>query len=146
MISRYLEIYLVVDFNRHLHFREDQSNVPHVTQEFEIRTLDEESSDQEQSIKQEKDSIKQPKDSEKLFDCPLCSLSFSSRSKLHTHSLTHSDKKNTFTCKLCHKEFAFFCRLKAHINIEHLEVRRFSCSECDKTFKVSKFQAPNLKS
>lgn len=70
----------------------------------------------------------------KPYGCPLCEMSFYSKSALNAHLSTHSDS-NKFTCPKCNKVFKHKTSLKMHQIIHSDSSKRpFQCQACKKVF------------
>jgi KRAB domain-containing zinc finger protein len=71
------------------------------------------------------------------FKCnfPNCNKSYSIKSRLNLHLLTHTGKKN-FVCNLCGKSFYEKGNLKTHLKF-HSEKRPYQCQYCDKNYKTN---------
>ena len=78
---------------------------------------------------------------EKSFECKKCPKTFSHKTSLNNHMLTHS-KIKPHICSFCEKAFKFKNTLKTHILGQHTNERDFICHVCDKRF----YQKGTLKS
>ncbi|XP_056640388.1 gastrula zinc finger protein XlCGF28.1-like isoform X1 [Diorhabda sublineata] len=68
----------------------------------------------------------------KLFECNVCLKSFSQKSYLSRHFLSHTGEK-PFKCDICLKTFSQKSHLNVHLLI-HTGEKRFKCDICLKTF------------
>ncbi|KAK7505629.1 hypothetical protein BaRGS_00002900 [Batillaria attramentaria] len=73
------------------------------------------------------------RDSAREFQCNVCSLTFSTKSKMYNHKRQHEDK--SYTCHICGYKTRFKSNLNTHIST-HTDVRPFQCEICQKTFKL----------
>lgn len=73
-----------------------------------------------------------PKDTTGSFQCDRCPRSFSFRSELHTHYITHSGE-TPYRCEVCGKGLSTFPSYARH-KLKHSGQRNYSCKECGKTF------------
>ena len=70
---------------------------------------------------------------ERPFKCQVCEMLFTSSSLLHSHSLSHAQRK--FPCGICGKFYKRKEHCKKHMELFHSDTRPFKCSQCDKTYK-----------
>ncbi|XP_068178946.1 zinc finger protein 1035 [Antennarius striatus] len=83
---------------------------------------------------------------EDLYYCPICSMQFSSKSKLLEHQNKHRNEK-PFSCELCGKTFALRRYLKEHERrhwqksvtqtTATLSEKKHKCTQCKAEFKTS---------
>ena len=71
----------------------------------------------------------------KPWVCSICYMSYSMKSKLDTHSITHTEER-PYSCDNCDKSFKRKSELKSHL-VLHSEVKMFKCSFCNAEFKLS---------
>ena len=69
---------------------------------------------------------------EKLV-CDTCGKTFSSRSNLNKHVISHGEKQ--FNCKFCGKTFHYENYLHDHISGVHLNLYKYQCTDCGKMMK-----------
>ena len=69
---------------------------------------------------------------EKLI-CDTCGKTFSSRSNLNKHVVSHGEKQ--CCCKHCGKLFHYETYLREHISSVHLKIFNYQCTECGKLMK-----------
>ncbi|XP_016316110.1 zinc finger protein 37-like [Sinocyclocheilus anshuiensis] len=79
--------------------------------------------------------LHQKKHFDKLYQCPHCEMSFSLRSDLMNHLLTHSNE-NPYQCSECGKPFISSASLKLHQKM-HSDDKPYQCSHCEKGFHLS---------
>ncbi|XP_055382311.1 zinc finger imprinted 3-like [Condylostylus longicornis] len=80
--------------------------------------------------KHENAEIEEPK----LYECSICSKTFTQKMALTKHEEIHlpKDQRNLFPCTQCNKKFLNEYLLEAHIKIVHLKERPFVCEVCGK--------------
>ena len=71
---------------------------------------------------------------EKPYQCPTCSLKFTSSGNLKTHMKLHVGTRE-FACHLCDKAYPRADTLKRHILSFHENKRLYKCDVCGKSFK-----------
>ena len=73
----------------------------------------------------------------KLYQCPTCQKSYSTKGNLNKHIQTHYGVKK-FECTLCNKKFLYKNHLKEHITTHTGKKReregKHECTTCTKTF------------
>lgn len=80
---------------------------------------------------------------EDLYNCPLCSMEFSSKSALLEHQNKQHGTDNPYVCKLCGKTFAKSRYLREHErrhrqkNTSLQATDKFICSQCNNTFNTA---------
>ncbi|KAG7200471.1 hypothetical protein KM043_001037 [Ampulex compressa] len=87
------------------------------------------------------DSLENPQ--VKKHPCELCPRSFSQRSKLLAHELSHS-KQRPFKCPNCEKAYASKSKLNAHVRL-HTKTNVHQCKICDKAFAYPSYLQEHLK-
>ena len=71
---------------------------------------------------------------EKIYSCSLCDDKYLSLNGLNNHVFNHHERKVTDKgCSFCGKEFASKMDLKNHITTEHKE-KRYECSKCEASY------------
>ena len=65
--------------------------------------------------------------------CDTCGKTFSSRSNLNKHIVSHGEK--LFRCLHCGKRFHYENYLREHISSVHLNLHKYQCTDCGKTMK-----------
>ncbi|XP_057696102.1 gastrula zinc finger protein XlCGF57.1-like [Corythoichthys intestinalis] len=87
----------------------------------------------EPSRKKMKFKVDATYDSEsKLYICSGCDKTFTNKSVLRNHMVTHTGEK-PFACSVCDKRFSFKQNMRRHMAI-HTGEKPHSCSFCDKRF------------
>ena len=71
---------------------------------------------------------------DKPYQCPTCSLKFTSSGNLKTHMKLHVGTRE-FACHLCDKAYPRADTLKRHILSFHENKRLYKCDVCGKSFK-----------
>ena len=71
---------------------------------------------------------------DKPYQCPSCSLKFTSSGNLKTHMKLHIGSRE-FACHLCDKAYPRADTLKRHILSFHENKRLYKCDVCGKSFK-----------
>ena len=71
---------------------------------------------------------------DKPYECPSCSLKFTSSGNLKTHMKLHIGSRE-FACHLCDKAYPRADTLKRHILSFHENKRLYKCDVCGKSFK-----------
>ena len=71
---------------------------------------------------------------DKPYQCPSCSLKFTSSGNLKTHMKLHVGTRE-FACQLCDKAYPRADTLKRHILSFHENKRLYKCDVCGKSFK-----------
>ncbi|KAK9720360.1 Zinc-finger associated domain (zf-AD) [Popillia japonica] len=72
----------------------------------------------------------------KDFLCSICGRAFSTKQKLNSHRVRHTDER-PFKCKICGKAFKQPLDVQQH-EAGHEDTKRFVCDECGKSFKHKK--------
>lgn len=91
------------------------------------------SDDDKEPLKTEKKS-KGPHHSDgKHFDCSECGKTFTNKSVLKNHMVTHTGEK-PFACSVCDKKFSLKHHVNRHMRI-HTGEHPYSCSVCGKGFR-----------
>ncbi|XP_043278461.1 zinc finger protein 836-like isoform X2 [Venturia canescens] len=75
--------------------------------------------------------------------CNVCEKTFAQRSKLVSHSLSHTGEK-PFACLICDKAYTSRSKLNAH-NRLHTQTNVHRCNICDKTFSYPSYLTEHLK-
>ena len=70
---------------------------------------------------------------EKPFSCTECGESFKNKKLLRDHKLLHTNEK-PYQCTVCGRCFRLNCVLREHM-FTHSEKRNFQCVECGKSYK-----------
>ena len=72
---------------------------------------------------------------EKIYSCSLCDDKYLSLNGLNNHVFNHHERKVTeLGCSFCGKEFASKMDLKNHITSEHKD-KRYECSKCEASYR-----------
>ncbi|XP_034466556.1 zinc finger protein 1035 isoform X1 [Hippoglossus hippoglossus] len=78
---------------------------------------------------------------EDLFNCPHCSMQFSSKSVLLEHQNKIHLKERPFKCEICGKTFAVQRYLREHLRRHGLKLaaaqKRFACTQCQSEFSTA---------
>ncbi|XP_051928989.1 zinc finger protein 271-like [Hippocampus zosterae] len=92
------------------------------------------SDDDKEPLKTKKKS-KGPHHSDgKHFDCSECGKTFTNKSVLKNHMVTHTGEK-PFICTVCDKRFSLKHHMKRHMSVHEGGKAFFPCSVCDKRFQ-----------
>ncbi|XP_035000802.2 zinc finger protein ZFP2 [Hippoglossus stenolepis] len=110
---------------------------PHTSPEDEKDQCDQEiliDIDEDDDIKQECDPDMHLKE-KKLFKCPICFSSFSSKKTMVRHVKKHpEDKSSSYQCQFCDRYFCHKSEFIIHTMI-HKGSKPYKCQYCDKSFE-----------
>lgn len=85
-----------------------------------------------------------PENSKKTpHKCNICEKTFTQRSKLVAHTLSHTGEK-PFACLICDKAYTSRSKLNAH-NRLHTQTNVHRCNICDKSFPYPSYLTEHLK-
>ncbi|XP_061681008.1 zinc finger protein 271-like [Syngnathoides biaculeatus] len=70
----------------------------------------------------------------KHFDCPECGKTFTNKSVLKNHMVTHTGEK-PFVCTVCDKRFSLKHHMKRHMRVHAGEKAFVPCSVCNERFR-----------
>ncbi|XP_062254813.1 zinc finger protein 1035 [Platichthys flesus] len=77
---------------------------------------------------------------EDMFNCPHCSMQFSSKSFLLEHQNKIHLKERPFKCEICGKSFAVQRYLRKHVRRHGMKLavvpKRFACTQCQSEFST----------
>ena len=77
-------------------------------------------------------------DHRKLYTCPVCSKTFSFKSRLADHvKVLHKDVVHPYKCSYCAKGFGHFESFNKHVANVHEGKNEFKCQLCRPSTKVS---------
>ncbi len=69
--------------------------------------------------------------------CEICSLTFTTKVLLSSHSAVHSEERS-HPCTRCGRAFRWESSLVSHVRAAHGTGQTFTCEVCGKVFKVSR--------
>ncbi|XP_066932077.1 zinc finger protein 287-like [Clytia hemisphaerica] len=72
---------------------------------------------------------------QKPFACPTCGSSFSKKSHLKEHAMSHTDER-PFPCDICGKRFKLKHHLKTHLKL-HPSEEPYKCDICEKRYSTT---------
>ncbi|CAB3241539.1 unnamed protein product [Arctia plantaginis] len=70
-----------------------------------------------------------------ILQCLICTKEYKTKTSLHTHLLTHTERKRNYTCEICGKCFLQKCGLDGHMML-HGDKRPFHCEICKSSFRT----------
>ncbi|XP_015108483.1 zinc finger protein 573 [Diachasma alloeum] len=82
-------------------------------------------------------------DDKRTHKCSICDKTFSQKSKLKTHELSHTGQR-PFKCRDCHKAYASKSKLNAHVRL-HTRTDLHDCKICDKIFSYPSYLKEHMK-
>lgn len=70
---------------------------------------------------------------ERIFNCQLCTKTFTSSDYLKRHQTTHKNEFK-YSCKTCNQKFKWLTSLQTHTQIHTQNKTMMQCQDCQKTF------------